>query len=102
MYHAQPRHSLQRISCSDDGQLRAPVLEPAGSFVQLDKRPGLTVPGTMRPPPELAAARSSQFAGADAPAASLDCCLEEWQVPSGRDGMRCLDPPRKRRDGRPR
>jgi len=39
VYHAQPRHCLQRISSPDHGQLRAPVLEPAGCGVRLDKRP---------------------------------------------------------------
>ena len=39
MYHAQPRHCLQRISCPDHGQLRAPVLEPAGCCVRLNKPP---------------------------------------------------------------
>ena len=39
MYHAQPRHCLQRISCPDDGQHRAPVHESAGCSVRLNKRP---------------------------------------------------------------
>jgi len=37
VYHAQPRHSLQRISCPDNGEPRAPVLEPAGFCSRLSK-----------------------------------------------------------------
>jgi hypothetical protein len=54
-YHAQPRHCLQRISSPDHGQLRAPVFEPAGCGIRLDKRPlRLRVfdAGTIRSRPE--------------------------------------------------
>ena len=48
MYHAQPRHCLQRIPGPDDGQPRAPVFESAGFCIRLDQSPlAILTPGTL-------------------------------------------------------